>query len=274
MPWAPELFTAPALEQLLEKRRREEIATVPYFDGLMAGEPDALVESFAGEPLLYDPVRGRVKGVRAFRAFITEMKEWLSQHNVVVDEVEHVVLGRHGFGEVVLHLDAGTDRTELPVAIIADRSSDGLIDELRIYSSSWPLFGRHAIRPPLLQRDPELVPPGVVARYQRALAAGNAEAITATFEPNGYAREPAGGEHVHRGPDARRAFYEQMFSDGGILVEHCALLDDGRVCVLEYNVVRWGRTPLPPQAGAAVFVRGESGRLAAVRIFDDVDPPG
>ena len=273
MPWAPELFTAPALEQLLEKRRREELATVPYFDGLMAGEPDALVESFDGEPLLYDPVRGRVKGVRAFRAFISEMNEWLRQHHVVVDEVEHVVLGGHGFGEVVLHLDGPAGRTELPVAIVADRSSGGLIDELRIYSSSWPLFGRHANRPPLLQRDPELVLPAVVADYQRALAAGNVEAIAATFEPDGYAREPAGGEHVHRGPEARRAFYEQLFSDGGIHVEHCALLDDGRVSVLEYNMVRWGGTPLPPQAGAAVFVRGESGRVAAVRIFDDVEPP-
>jgi hypothetical protein len=48
MPWAPELFSAPALEQLLMKRRRDKLPAVPYFDGLMAGEPDALVESFAG----------------------------------------------------------------------------------------------------------------------------------------------------------------------------------------------------------------------------------
>lgn len=32
----------------------------------MAGEPDALTEWFAGEPEVYDPVRGRVKGVRGF----------------------------------------------------------------------------------------------------------------------------------------------------------------------------------------------------------------
>jgi hypothetical protein len=44
---------------------------VPYFDGLMAGEPDALVKSFAGQPELHDPVRGRGKGTRAFEAFVT-----------------------------------------------------------------------------------------------------------------------------------------------------------------------------------------------------------
>src|SRR5206468_1375347 len=115
---------------------------------------------------------------------------------------------------------------------------------------------------------------GVVAEYQRALAAGDVDAIVAAFDRDGYAREPAGGEHVHRGPDGLRAFYELLFSNGGgIPLEHCAIVDDGRACVLEYNVVRWGRTELPPEAGLAVYVRGESGKLAAARIYDDTDPP-
>ena len=67
MPWVPELFSAPALQRLLDKRRRERLIAVPYFDGLMAGEPDALVESFAGEPELHDPVRGRIRGAAGLR---------------------------------------------------------------------------------------------------------------------------------------------------------------------------------------------------------------
>ena len=114
----------------------------------------------------------------------------------------------------------------------------------------------------------------MVAEYQRALAAGDVDAIVATFEPDGYAREPSGGEHTHRGPDGLRAFYEQLFSNGGgIALEHCSLIHDGRSCALEYNVVRWGRTQLPPQAGVAVYVQAPSGKLAAARIYDDVDPP-
>ncbi len=71
-----------------------------------------------------------------------------------------------------------------------------------------------------------------------------------------------------------RAFYERLFSNGGgIPLEHCALVDDGRTCALEYNVVRWGRTELPPQAGVAVYARDERGKLAAARIYDDVYPP-
>jgi SnoaL-like domain len=274
MPWVPELFTAPALQRLLEKRRRDELVAVPFFDGLIAGEPDALVKSFAGEPELYDPVRGRVKGAQAFKAFVAQTSAWLVQRNVSVEDVEHVVLEGRGFEEVVLHFDGETGRVDLPFAIVADRPSDGRIDELRIYYSGWPLTGRHANRPPLLQRDPELRESDVVAKYQRALAAGDVDAIVAAFEPDGYAREPAGGQYIHRGPEGLRAFYELLFSNGGgIPLENCALVDDGRACALEYNVVRWGKTELPPEAGVAVYVRGQSGKLAAARVYDDADPP-
>ena len=87
-------------------------------------------------------------------------------------------------------------------------------------------------------------------------------------------REPAGGAYVHRGTDELRALYALFFSNGGgIPLEHCTVTDDGRACALEYNVVAWGRTELPPEAGIAVYVRGDSGRLAAARVYDDSDPP-
>jgi hypothetical protein len=273
MPWVPELFSAPVLARFEDDRQEKPVA-LPYFVGLMAGEPNALVESFAGEPELHDPVRGRVKGKRAFVAFVTEFSAWLARHNVSVEDIDHVITERRGFEEVVLHLDGEDGRVDLPLAVVADRQPDGRIDELRIYSSAWPLTGRHVNRPPVLQPNPELRESDVVAEHQRALRAGDVDAIVATFEPDGYAREPAGGEYIHRGTDGLRSFYERLFSnDGGIPLEHCALIDDERACALEYNVVRWGKTELPPEAGVAVYVRGQSGRLAAARIYDDTDPP-
>ena len=273
MPWTPELFSAPVLQRVQEKWARR-LVTVPFFDGLLAGDFDALVGSFAGEPELHHPVRGRIRGARAFKAYVTETNAWFRQRNASVENVEYVVAGHRGFVEVVLHLDGETGRLGLPVAVISDKQSDGRIVELRIYYSSWPLTGRHANRPPVLQPDPELHETGVIAKYQRALAAGDVDAIVSAFEPDGYAREPAGGEHVHAGADGVRAYYELLFSnDGGIGLEHCALIDDERACALEYNLVRWGQTELPPQAGVAVYVRGQGGMLAAARIYDDVDPP-
>ena len=274
MPWAPELFSAPVLQEVLDKRRKDTFLSVPFFDGILAGEPDALVESFAGEPELHDPVRGRITGEREFRAFVAQTGEWLMQRNASVEDVHHVILEERGFEEVVLQLDGENGRIDLPWAGVADRTPDGRIEELRIYYSNWPLTGRHAIRPPLLQPEPGLHESDVVASYQRALADGDVDAVVAAFEADGYAREPAGGHYTHRGLDGLRSFYELLFSNGGgIPLEHCAIIDDGRACALEYNVVRWGTTQLPPQAGVAVYVRGESGKLAAARIYDDADPP-
>jgi len=92
---------------------------VPYFDGLLPGEPDALVESFAGEPELHHPVRGRIKGTAAFEAYVTETKTWLGQRNVSIEDVDHVITERRGFEEVVVHLDGEAGRVELPLAVSA-----------------------------------------------------------------------------------------------------------------------------------------------------------
>jgi hypothetical protein len=274
MPWIPELFSAPVLQRLETKWELERLDMVPYYDGLMSGEHEALIRSFAGQPILHDPRRGRVIGVRAFEAYITELGAWLSRLNMSFDPVDHVFMEPRGFEEVVIHLDGDAGRVDVPVAIVADRQSDGRLTELRIYHSIWALTGRHLHRPPMLQRDPDLRADGVVAEYHRALAAGDVDAIMATFEPNGYAREPAGREFVHRGSDDLRAFYEWLFSNGGgIALEHCALVHDGRACALEYNVVGWGRTALDPEAGVAIYVQGDSDKLDAARIYDDVDPP-
>ncbi len=74
VPWVPELFSAQVLARL-EDRRLEKLVAVPYFAGLMAGETDALIHSFAGGPQLHYPFRGRVKGARAFPAYVTEPKD-------------------------------------------------------------------------------------------------------------------------------------------------------------------------------------------------------
>jgi SnoaL-like domain len=273
MPWLPELFTAPALEQA-EKKWQRELVTVPFFDGLLSGDFEALIGSFAGEPELHHPVRGRIRGAQAFGAYVTATNTWLQQQNASIEDVEYVVAGHRGFAEVVIHLEGEDARVGLPVLVVSDKQSDGRIVELRIYYSSWPLRGSHAIRPPVLQPDAKLRAPDVVAEYLSALSAGDTDALVATFEADGYAREPAGAPFIHRGQDGLRAFYELLFSNGGgVSLEHCLLTDNHRVCALEYNVVQWGKTELPPQAGIAVYVRGDSGKLAAARIYDDVKPP-
>jgi hypothetical protein len=79
---------------------------------------------------------------------------------------------------------------------------------------------------------------------------------------------------THSGTTELRTFFSWQFSaGGGIGLENCAMTDDGLRCALEYNCYRWGNRSLTPQAGLAVYERGSDGMLAAVRIYDDVEPP-
>lgn len=272
MPWLPEQFSAKYVAELT-RHRDSPPAAVSFFDGITSGQVDALIGSFAGEPELHHPVRGRIKGREAFRRFVETMSEELRAGDFAVEDVDLVVTPHRTVEEVVLRYDTRQRRVELPVAIVTERSSAGL-HELRMYFSTWPITGSHANRPPLLQPDPNAKEPGSVGSYQQALAAGDVEATVAAFEPDGTVREPAGGQYVHRGAQALRALYTSFFSNGGgIPLEHCTVTDDGRACAIEYNVVRWGVTDLPPEAGVAVYVRGASGLLSAARIYDDSNPP-
>ena len=72
MPWMPEVFSAPIAAA--RRAQDEEVTStndaVPYFEGILADEPEALVRSFAAhQPVLDDPRVGYVEGTRELRAF-------------------------------------------------------------------------------------------------------------------------------------------------------------------------------------------------------------
>ena len=275
MPWIPELFSEPVLERLREKRERERLEAVPYYDGLMSGEHEALIRSFAGEPVLHDPLHGRIKGVRAFEWYVTALKALLARQNMSFDPVDDVHhRGGAQFEEVVLHLDGQDGRVEVPVAIVADRESDGRLDR--------------AARLPqhVAGAGPPRAPPAHAAARAGGSPVGRRGRVPARARGRRRRRDRGDVRARRLRPRARRRpvrpqrkrraarLLRALFSNGGgIPLEHCAMLDNGRACALEYNVVRWGRTELSPEAGVAVYVRGESGKLAAARIYDDADPP-
>jgi hypothetical protein len=275
MPWMPEVFTA----SIAEARHAQDVAArtndaIPYYEGIMADEPDALMHSFAGQPILDDPRVGQVEGARRLRDFVSEMADWLRKRDAITENVALTLSPIRTVEEVVLHLLGEGVRVEFPVAIVADRNPDRTLKAIRVYHSMWPLTGSHDARPPLLPEDPKLHAEGSPGDYQRALSKGDLEGILATFEPDGYAREPSGGSYLHRGAEGLRELYAHLFANGGgIPLEHCTLTDDGVRCAIEYNCVRWGATDIPPQAGVAVYERASSGLLSAARIYDDVEPP-
>lgn len=234
---------------------------------LARGDGAAVTNLFAGGPLIDDPEAGRLEGAAAVRDFVRESSQWYAETGVIAEPIRSTVSGLRAVTEQVLRWGG----TELPMAVVADVADDGQLAAVRIYHSSWPLSGGHAVRSPLLAGDPDAVLSDVVGDYHRALGSKHLDGILETFEPDAYVREPAGGVHVHRGQEARAAFYRGLFGVGEIVLEHCTVTDDGVAAALEYNVVQWGPKEIPPQAGVAVYERGPSGKLAAARIYDDVD---
>jgi multidrug efflux pump len=79
-------------------------------------------------------------------------------------------------------------------------------------------------------------------------------------------------EQRHRGAAELRRFFTLLFSNGGGLgLEHCAMADGGASCALESVLTTWGHTRRPLQAAAAVYERADTGLLAEVRMYDDVE---
>jgi hypothetical protein len=150
MPWMPEVFTAPIAAA---RRAQDEEATstndaVPYYEGILADEPDALVSSFAArQPVLDDPRVGYVEGTRELRAFATGTAEWLRERDAVVENVALTRTSTRMVEEVVLNLLADNGaRVELPVAIVTDRNPERTVKVIRVYHSTWPLTGKHHVR--------------------------------------------------------------------------------------------------------------------------------
>jgi len=241
---------------------------------LLSGDPVRLLEGFPGGVRIDDPRAGRVEGEAALRDYCHTSSTWLAERNATSRQIGATIGRDRVVGEFELTLTQDGRTFALPIGVVVEPDPVARSVWIRTYHSQWPLLGRHVIRPPLLARDPDAHESDVVGEYQSALAAGDAERITATFEPDGCFREPAGPQFSRCGTADLHEFFTLFFSKGGgIILEHCSVTEDGVRTALEFNAARWGGVDLPLQAGVAVYERGPSGRLHEARIYDDVQGP-
>ena len=223
--------------------------------------------------MVYDPRAGEIRSHQQLRHFVSRTRPGWPSIQARVETVASTVHDGRAVVELLAHLNVDGQDVAWPVAVVAE-SPDDLSVVFRSYCSQWPVDGRRHLRPPVLAPGRDQPAATSSADTRPRWTAGDADAIVATFAPDGYYREPIGPHATHRGPAELRSFFARQFSDGGgIGLQDCVLTDDGVRCAVEYNCVRWGRQDLPPQAGLGVFERGPDGRLAAVRVYDDVEPP-
>lgn len=246
---------------------------MPFYEGILDMSVEGMLASWADQPVLDEPRSEHIEGSDAFIRWVARTREWLVDVAAAIRPVYLLVTAARTVEEVSIDLTIDGERRELPVAVVAEHNSVGLT-AIRVYHSMWPLIRGHVVRKPLLSPDVNLTIPDVVGDYQRALAAGDLEGILATYQDDAVVREPAGGPYIFAGKTALRHIYTLQFADGaGIPLQHCTITDDGIACALEWNATKWGHTAIEPQPGVAVYQRGESGKLAFGRIYDDLSPP-
>lgn len=246
--------------------------TEQYLPLLLDGRAADLLNLFAAEPLIDDPISGRVAGQEAVERFVAEKAAWLKERQARLEHFRTTQTEERTVVEWIVHLVLEGKGVSLPVAVVGQRRTVGSgLEMIRVYHSMWPLIGAHQVRPALLPTDKTLRVSDVVETYQHALAVGDVDEIMSVFEPDGYFREPAGGDYIYQGTETLRQFMSSILALGGITIEHCTVTDDGVACAIEFSAVKFGPHPLAPQAGVAVYERGRSGLLHAARIYDDVN---
>jgi len=241
-----------------------------YLPALASSQPDQLARRLGDRATVDDPIFGRTSGMPALLTYLQEVSAWLTKHAGTFDKLAFTMGSDRDVTEGTLTLTYEGRRVTVPVAVVAERRKEREV-ELRCYYSTRPINGAHAVRSPLLPQDDEVSVPPPVAAHLDALGKGEAGAIVASFETNGTLRDAEGASYAKEGGGLEAHYVKLFGGQAGIEVLKGARADDGRTCALEYTIVRVRGKGVPPQAGLAVYERGESGLLHAVRVYEDVE---
>lgn len=241
-----------------------------YLPALASNGAEALARRLGDKATVDDPIFGRANGMPAIARYLEEVAVWLGKRDGAFEHVAYIVGSDRDVTEGVLQLTFEGRRVAVPVAVVAERRREREV-EVRLYYSTRPIKGTHAVRSPLLPQDDEVAVPPPVEAHLQALARGDVKGIVASFEPSGSLRDAQGTVYRQEG-GGLTVHYQQLFAAGaGIQVLKGARADDGRTCALEYTVVSVRGKTVPPQAGLAVYERGDSGLLRAARVYEDVE---
>ncbi|HEX6750182.1 MAG TPA: hypothetical protein VF092_23010 [Longimicrobium sp.] len=238
-----------------------------YFRALLAGDAAAVRALFAGEPVLDDPLSGRVDGtsldahVAAARARFPDASQYGPLG--LVETTERVVAwGR------IMAVRPGQVRA-LSVACVWEKAPEGGFRELRAYWSPAALQGGRGERPPVLEPRPGLELPEPIGRHLRALAADDLAGVLATYDETSLAPIPV--PWVTPEGTARRHYGAQIGQGGAVVLAPCTVTDDGQACAVEFVATRWNGAEIPPQAGLVVY-RRRRGLISEVEIYGDLAP--
>ena len=189
MPWFPDFANAAELARRDTRTAGLADPIGQYLIALNIGDTRPLEEVWPGEVVVYDPRAGEVRGHRQLRRFVRRNRKMLAERHNRVQTVATTCVPGRAVVELLAHLDAGSEQdVAWPVTVVAESPDDRSV-VFRTYCSQRPVDGRRHPRAAILRTD-ATVPDDVVGRFQAALAAGDANAITRTFGADGYFQDP------------------------------------------------------------------------------------
>jgi hypothetical protein len=256
-------------------------------DGLAKGSPDDVRALFSGPADIDDPFAGRqVDG-----GFERLVRNWgpAKLAKIKSIQLDHVTVegrGRFSGAEFSLTLDRQGEEKSLNVLAVLEMAGDKVLKS-RLYYRRARVDGRQHVRNRLLDEPLNIenfFP--MLEEYQRALAAGDAEAQAATFAEDGVF--DGHGEHqdltkglgmgVYKGREAIRQALIQMFgildvnaghTHAGANLEKLNIFADKRTTILEFNIIEPHHPTNRVHAGAAAYEMDSSGKLKEARVYDE-----
>ncbi|MBV9950007.1 MAG: hypothetical protein JOZ69_24410 [Myxococcales bacterium] len=255
----------------------------------MSAKADQLLRRLGGHASVDDPLFGHASGAPELERQLHEASHWLIARGATFEIFAFTTGSDRDVTEGTLTLTVDGERLSLPVAVVAERRPERRVD-LRLYYAAHALPatpGSPPGRATLVPRDDALSVPPPVAAHLLALTRGDLAALVASFEHGASLRDSAGKTFVKDdgAGGALRAYYEKVLVSRGRLrpsaepprvppavgidLAKGARADDGRTCALEFTVTSAHGEGVAPQPGLAVYVRGESGLLRALRLYQD-----
>lgn len=261
-----------------------------FLSAVCAGQPGEATaffrekKLFGGEPPAVDTPYGRFTGLEGVRRFAEGFLARFGASLAFLTPVVQTRANGRSVSEVVVNFVVDGEIEEVPMFVVGDLRTPGLLEEVRLYCHFSFVPGLEAYRAPLFpvahreMGDPALLT-GAVREYYEALhhvPYVDVDRILGSMGPGcrfgGY--EPWGSAANHGDAAQLRASYEHMatYIPAKVAMRYETITDDGRTCVMEWVhiISRAGQEDLGriAMSGISAYERGEDGLLCAIRISD------
>ena len=239
---------------------------------LLSNDLNQLSRRLGDRATFDDPQFGRATGGTALSETISRVSSWLAEHSGAFEATSSLAGPEHDVTDGVVSLQYGERTVSLPIAVMVEKGREREI-EIRLYYSLKAIRAEGPPRAaPLPLQDEALSLPPPLSAYLEAVSRGDLEQIAASFESGATLSAGDGTVYSQKadGPSMKEYFSRLVSSEGGTTMSKRARVDDGRACAVEYVTTRLRGRDVVSIAGLAVYERGDSGLLRAVRSYDDV----